>query len=186
MTHTPGEIGISLMWHETRIDQSGQSCVLVYDATTGEPREMLIARQQGACGSSSCAWATSRTFTGRHRYPDREDPSGPRYSPSDHPSPHRFNQRRHERRSSFQLVHIHDDPFFKANAASAGAPRGQDRRRPFGAVIGQETTLAALATAVQDQLHRSACQRALKLPHLWAFNFPYLMGVAVSGDQPVG
>ena len=30
------------------------------------------------------------------------------------------------------------------------------------------------------------CQRALKLPHLWAFNFPYLMGVAVSGDQPVG
>ena len=34
------------MWHETRIDQSGQSCVLVYDATTGEPREMLIARHR--------------------------------------------------------------------------------------------------------------------------------------------
>jgi hypothetical protein len=31
----------------------------------------------------------------------------------------------------------------------------------------------------------NACQRALKLPHLWAFNFPYLMGGAVSGDQPV-
>ena len=46
VTHTPGEIGISLMWHETRIDQSGQSCVLVYDARTGEPREMLIARER--------------------------------------------------------------------------------------------------------------------------------------------
>ncbi|ANY85125.1 hypothetical protein BB934_43795 (plasmid) [Microvirga ossetica] len=30
--------------HETRIDQSGQSCVLVYDAIASEPREMLIAR----------------------------------------------------------------------------------------------------------------------------------------------
>ena len=46
VTHAPGEIGISLMWHETRIDQSGQSCVLVYDAVTSEPREMLIARER--------------------------------------------------------------------------------------------------------------------------------------------
>ena len=46
VTHAPGEIGISLMWHETRIDQSGQSCVLVYDAITSEPREMLIARHR--------------------------------------------------------------------------------------------------------------------------------------------
>lgn len=45
VTHTPGSIGIALMWSETKLDQSGQSCALVYDEATGEPREMTIARQ---------------------------------------------------------------------------------------------------------------------------------------------
>ena len=45
VTHTPGSIKIALMWSQTKLDQSGQSCGLVYDEATGEPREMTIARQ---------------------------------------------------------------------------------------------------------------------------------------------
>ena len=46
VTHTPGQIGIELMWAETREEQSGQSCLLLYDPTTGEPQEMQIAVQR--------------------------------------------------------------------------------------------------------------------------------------------
>ena len=46
VTHTPGHIGIALLWHQSRLDRSGQSCALVYDAVTGEPQEMRIARQR--------------------------------------------------------------------------------------------------------------------------------------------
>lgn len=45
VTHTPGSIAIALMWSETKLDRSGQSCNLVYDNATGEPREMTIAQQ---------------------------------------------------------------------------------------------------------------------------------------------
>jgi hypothetical protein len=46
VTHTPGQIAIELMWAETREEQSGQSCLLLYDPATGEPREMQIAVQR--------------------------------------------------------------------------------------------------------------------------------------------
>lgn len=39
VTHTSGHIGIDLMWHQTRLDRSGQSCALIYDVATGEPKE---------------------------------------------------------------------------------------------------------------------------------------------------
>ena len=45
-THTPGQIAIELMWAETREEQSGQSCLLLYDPVTGEPRAMQIAVQR--------------------------------------------------------------------------------------------------------------------------------------------
>ncbi|KMO36750.1 hypothetical protein ACQVP2_13260 [Methylobacterium aquaticum] len=45
ITHVPGSITIALMWSQTKLDQSGQSCGLLYDTATGEPREMVIARQ---------------------------------------------------------------------------------------------------------------------------------------------
>ncbi|MFH6786897.1 MULTISPECIES: hypothetical protein [Methylobacterium] len=45
VTHVPGTLGIALMWSETRLDRSGQSCSLIYDAVTGAPRELRIARQ---------------------------------------------------------------------------------------------------------------------------------------------
>jgi hypothetical protein len=44
VTHRPGEIRIDLMWHQTRLDRSGQSCALIYDIKTRAPREMLIAQ----------------------------------------------------------------------------------------------------------------------------------------------
>jgi hypothetical protein len=46
VTHTPGQIAIELMWAETREEQSGQSCLLLYDPATREPREMQIAVQR--------------------------------------------------------------------------------------------------------------------------------------------
>lgn len=46
VTHTPGQIGIELMWAETREEQSGQSCLLLYDPATGEPQTMQIAVQR--------------------------------------------------------------------------------------------------------------------------------------------
>ena len=45
-THTPGSIHIELMWRETRVDQTGQSCSLVYDIKTREPQELLLASQR--------------------------------------------------------------------------------------------------------------------------------------------
>ena len=46
MTHTPGQVVIDLMWIATREDLSGQSCQLLYDAETGEPRAMEISVQR--------------------------------------------------------------------------------------------------------------------------------------------
>jgi hypothetical protein len=46
VTHTPGQIAIELMWAETREEQSGQSCLLLYDPATGEPQAMQIAVQR--------------------------------------------------------------------------------------------------------------------------------------------
>ena len=46
VTHTPGSMTIELMWGDTRADQTGQSCSLVYDVKTGEPQEMLQASQK--------------------------------------------------------------------------------------------------------------------------------------------
>ncbi len=46
VTHTPGAVDIELMWGETRADQSGQSCSLIYDVSTGEPQEMRLAAQK--------------------------------------------------------------------------------------------------------------------------------------------
>jgi hypothetical protein len=46
VTHTPGHVDIELMWAETWADRTGQSCALVYDASTKEPMEMRIAVQK--------------------------------------------------------------------------------------------------------------------------------------------
>jgi hypothetical protein len=45
VTHEPGAITIKLMWAETRLDRTSQSCQLLYDRVTGRPREMRMARQ---------------------------------------------------------------------------------------------------------------------------------------------
>jgi len=45
VTHTPGQIAIELMWSDTKIDQTGQSCLLVYDTSTKEPETMLLSKQ---------------------------------------------------------------------------------------------------------------------------------------------
>ncbi|MGY2051414.1 hypothetical protein [Methylobacterium sp. JK268] len=45
VTHEPGVITIKLMWAETRLDLTSQSCQLLYDRLTGRPREMRLARQ---------------------------------------------------------------------------------------------------------------------------------------------
>lgn len=45
VAHVPGMVEIALMWSETHLDWSGQSCTLTYDVVTGAPREMRIARQ---------------------------------------------------------------------------------------------------------------------------------------------
>lgn len=46
VTHTPGSINIRLMWAETKADQAGLSCLLVYDALINEPQELRIAAQR--------------------------------------------------------------------------------------------------------------------------------------------
>jgi len=46
VTHTPGAVNIELMWAESKEDQSGQSCILVYDVATKQPKEMRIAAQK--------------------------------------------------------------------------------------------------------------------------------------------
>ena len=46
VTHTPGQIVIELMWIATREDLTGQSCQLLYEAETGEPRAMEISVQR--------------------------------------------------------------------------------------------------------------------------------------------
>ena len=46
ITHTPGQVVIDLLWIATREDASGQSCQLLYDAGTGEPRVMEISVQR--------------------------------------------------------------------------------------------------------------------------------------------
>jgi len=46
VTHTPGSINIELMWAETKADQTGLSCLLVYDGPTNEPEELRIAVQK--------------------------------------------------------------------------------------------------------------------------------------------
>jgi hypothetical protein len=46
VTHTPGSINIELMWAETKADQTGLSCLLVYDGPTKEPEELRIAAQK--------------------------------------------------------------------------------------------------------------------------------------------
>jgi hypothetical protein len=46
VTHTPGHLDIDLMWAETKADQTGQHCSLIYDVSTKEPQEMRIAVQK--------------------------------------------------------------------------------------------------------------------------------------------
>ncbi|MGF9763050.1 hypothetical protein AAII07_48655 [Microvirga sp. 0TCS3.31] len=46
VTHTPGQVVIDLLWIATREDLSGQSCQLLYEAETGEPRAMEISVQR--------------------------------------------------------------------------------------------------------------------------------------------
>jgi hypothetical protein len=46
VVHTPGQVVIELMWIATRDDLSGQSCQLLYDERTGEPRAMEISTQR--------------------------------------------------------------------------------------------------------------------------------------------
>ncbi|ANY82910.1 hypothetical protein BB934_32320 (plasmid) [Microvirga ossetica] len=44
--HTPGSIYIELMWAETKLDQSGLSCLLNYNRASKEPEDMRIAAQK--------------------------------------------------------------------------------------------------------------------------------------------
>jgi hypothetical protein len=46
VTHTPGQVVIDLLWIATREDLTGQSCQLLYDSETGEPRAMEISVQR--------------------------------------------------------------------------------------------------------------------------------------------
>jgi hypothetical protein len=46
VVHTPGQVVIDLLWIATREDLSGQSCQLLYEAETGEPRAMEISAQR--------------------------------------------------------------------------------------------------------------------------------------------
>jgi hypothetical protein len=46
VVHTPGQVIIDLLWIATREDLSGQSCQLLYDAHTGEPKAMEISVQR--------------------------------------------------------------------------------------------------------------------------------------------
>ncbi|MET0528426.1 MAG: hypothetical protein ABW003_08785 [Microvirga sp.] len=46
VSHVPGQVIIDLLWIATREDLTGQSCQLLYDAETGEPRAMEISVQK--------------------------------------------------------------------------------------------------------------------------------------------
>jgi len=46
VVHTPGQVVIDLLWIATREDLTGQSCQLLYDSETGEPRAMEISVQR--------------------------------------------------------------------------------------------------------------------------------------------
>ncbi|WP_201839089.1 hypothetical protein [Microvirga zambiensis] len=46
VSHTPGQVVIELLWIATREDLSGQSCQLLYDIATGEPKAMEISVQR--------------------------------------------------------------------------------------------------------------------------------------------
>ncbi|MBQ0819259.1 hypothetical protein KBI52_03290 [Microvirga sp. HBU67558] len=46
VVHTPGQVVIDLLWIATREDLSGQSCQLLYEAETGEPKAMEISTQR--------------------------------------------------------------------------------------------------------------------------------------------
>ena len=46
VAHTPGQVVIDLLWIATREDVSGQSCQLLYEGETGEPRAMEISVQK--------------------------------------------------------------------------------------------------------------------------------------------
>jgi hypothetical protein len=46
VSHTPGQVVIDLLWIATREDLTGQSCQLLYDSETGEPRAMEISIQK--------------------------------------------------------------------------------------------------------------------------------------------
>jgi len=46
VVHTPSQVVIDLLWIATREDLSGQSCQLLYDSETGEPRAMEISVQR--------------------------------------------------------------------------------------------------------------------------------------------
>jgi hypothetical protein len=46
VVHTPGQVVIDLLWIATREDVTGQSCQLLYEAETGEPRAMEISAQR--------------------------------------------------------------------------------------------------------------------------------------------
>jgi hypothetical protein len=46
VTHTPGQVVIDLLWIATREDVTGQSCQLLYDSETDEPRAMEISVQK--------------------------------------------------------------------------------------------------------------------------------------------
>ncbi|MET0529404.1 MAG: hypothetical protein ABW003_13900 [Microvirga sp.] len=46
LTHTPGQVVIDLLWIATREDLTGQSCQLLYDVATGEPKAMEISVQR--------------------------------------------------------------------------------------------------------------------------------------------
>jgi hypothetical protein len=46
VVHTPGQVVIDLLWIATREDLTGQSCQLLYEAETGEPRAMEISAQR--------------------------------------------------------------------------------------------------------------------------------------------
>jgi hypothetical protein len=46
VSHTPGQVVIELLWIPTRDDISGQSCQLLYDSETDEPRAMEISVQK--------------------------------------------------------------------------------------------------------------------------------------------
>ena len=46
VSHTPGQMIIDLLWIATREDLSGQSCQILYNAQTGEPKAMEISVQR--------------------------------------------------------------------------------------------------------------------------------------------